>query len=578
MERTTYQPKYDDHWALVIGINEYQHGSPLGYASNDASVFAETLDKFGFPKSNIVLLLDKDATLNGIRREMHKLAKKTGDDDRIVVFYAGHGLTLPAYGREAGFLVPVDGKADDTSTLLPWDDLANTSRLIRAKHMLFIMDACYGGLIGMRGLAPGTKRFVRDMLSRYSRQFLTAGKADQVVADSGGPRMGHSVFTGHLLDALEGGLHPQDGIVSANALMAHVYDRVAKDPHSLQAPHYGFLAGDGDLFFTIPQIDTDASKPKDTDDVLVQVPPDLIAPEEVTVDTPVVEQVKEYLPDPRYRIKLDDLVKRQVRIAQQRLGEEGFSVHASKISGEDFAARLEQYEEAISDLLNISMLLGRWSETEQQAVLQQIVHALAGNIEPKGGSVLWLALRWYPMLLVMYAGGIAAIDSSNYLSLHTLFTTQIRQDRRGEPSTVLQGTVEAMLDVNRTDAFKLIPGLEQKYTPSSEYLFMRLQSILEDQLVLGSRYEDLFDRFEVLYALCYSDLSGRGWGHPGRFAWKYVGGSPSSNPFGDLLEEAKRDGDNWSPLRAGLFRGSYEHFAKVAEQFKSELLDHLPWH
>jgi hypothetical protein len=44
-------------------------------------------------------------------------------------------------------------------------------------------------------------RFLRDMLQRFSRQVLTAGKADETVADENGPRPGHSIFTSHLLEA-----------------------------------------------------------------------------------------------------------------------------------------------------------------------------------------------------------------------------------------------------------------------------------------------------------------------------------------------------------------------------------------
>ena len=43
------------------------------------------------------------------------------------------------------------------------------------------------------------------------------------------------------------------------------------------------------------------------------------------------------------------------------------------------------------------------------------------------------------------------------------------------------------------------------------------------------------------------------------------------------MEEAKLAGDEWPPLRAGLFQRSYSHFEKVVERFKSELLDKLSW-
>src|SRR5439155_10124504 len=110
-----------------------------------------------------------------------------------------------------------------------WDDLTRNSELIRAKHMLFVMDACYGGLALTRNTQPGSARFLKDMMLRYSRQVLTAGKANEVVADSGGPLPAHSVFTGHLIEGLRGKATAANGVITANGLMAYVYQSVAND-------------------------------------------------------------------------------------------------------------------------------------------------------------------------------------------------------------------------------------------------------------------------------------------------------------------------------------------------------------
>ena len=50
-----YVPEYTNSWALIIGINSYNHTHPLGYACNDAEVVARTIkDRFRFPEENIV--------------------------------------------------------------------------------------------------------------------------------------------------------------------------------------------------------------------------------------------------------------------------------------------------------------------------------------------------------------------------------------------------------------------------------------------------------------------------------------------------------------------------------------------
>lgn len=579
MPSPRYLAKYTNSWAVVIGINEYRHVGKLGYAKEDAAGLANVLrERFGFPHDNIAMLVDAEATLTNIQSAVHALVRDTQPDDRVVFFFAGHGHTIPARRCDAGFIVPVDGTVDDTSTLIPLDHLFQTSRMIPAKHMLFIMDACYGGLFGMRALAPGSTRLVRDMLSRYSRQFLTAGKADEPVADAGGPRKGHSVFTGHLLDALEGGLEIKNGVLSANTVMAHVYDRVGKDPSSRQAPHFGFLDGDGDFFFLAPNLEPEPSATRPADDLMVAVPPDLIAQAEEPPVSALLDQTKEYLSEPRFRIKLHDLVMRTLRGAQQRLGDDHFAMQGESIGKDEFAERLLKYEEATREVQHVAILLGRWAAECHDAEMRQIAYALAGQIEMKGGLALWLSLRYYPMLFVLYVAGIAAIDGGNYVALKALFEVDVKTSRRGERTTVLRATCEAMLDLARVNAFKTIAGYEKMRTPQSEYLFKRVQPVVDDILFLGGRYEHLFDRFEVLYALCYVDQSGGDWGHAGRFGYKYWNRTSSADPFSVLVAEARQEGDKWAPLRAGLFGGSIGHFEEVAERFRAGLLERLQWY
>ncbi len=137
-------------------------------------------------------------------------------------------MTLPGAHGPIGYLIPVDGTSNKLSSLIRWDDLTRNADIIPAKHMLFIMDACYSGLATQRAIPPGTQRFLSDMLQRTARQVLTAGKADEVVADGGGPQGRNSIFTGYLLEGLRGA----------------ALDR--------QTPHYGHIDGDGDFILRTP--------------------------------------------------------------------------------------------------------------------------------------------------------------------------------------------------------------------------------------------------------------------------------------------------------------------------------------
>ena len=260
-----YKPQYNNSYAFVVGINKDKNVGPLVYAVNDATDIVKILvEKFNFPNENVSVLLDGEATKAIILQSYMRFTDeyRVGRDDRIFFFFAGHGHTVG--GRwETGFLIPVDGDANDLSSVIRWDEFTRNADLIPAKHMFFLMDACYGGLAVHRKLAPlGSMRFLQDLLQRYSRQVLAAGKPDQPVSDSGGTRSGHSIFTSHVLDALDGGAALSNGLITANSLMAYVYEKVGADEYSQQTPHYGSFDGDGDFVFdpTIISRDSDGDE------------------------------------------------------------------------------------------------------------------------------------------------------------------------------------------------------------------------------------------------------------------------------------------------------------------------------
>ena len=118
MAKRVYRPEYAESWALIVGVNRYRYVPPLSYACNDARAVADVLkDSFGFPEDHVTLLLDDDADRDTIRRTFLAFDdKRVGPDDRLLVFYAGHGHTQLGNRGEVGFLVPVDARIDDLSS------------------------------------------------------------------------------------------------------------------------------------------------------------------------------------------------------------------------------------------------------------------------------------------------------------------------------------------------------------------------------------------------------------------------------------------------------------------------------
>src|SRR6266496_919008 len=258
-----YRASYADSWALVIGINKYRHIGPLEIARADAQSLRDVLvERLQFPAKNVELLLDAKATRDRIMEKFLGY-ESLNSDDRLFVFFAGHGTTVRTEKGPIGYLIPVDGDPKDKSTLIRWDDLTRNADLIPAKHVLFVMDACYSGLAIQRSTSAGERRFVTDMLQRRARQVITAGKADEAVADGGGPTEKNSIFTGYLLQGLEGDAATDGGVITAANLMSYTYNKVARDSRSQQTPHFGHIEGDGDFVLWLPADGDSRSAAKD---------------------------------------------------------------------------------------------------------------------------------------------------------------------------------------------------------------------------------------------------------------------------------------------------------------------------
>jgi uncharacterized caspase-like protein len=568
-----YQPRYNQSKALIVGINKYRNAPPLNYAAEDAHAIANLLkEKYGFRKEDITHLKDDDASKNDILEAFHKYTQDgTSTDDRLLIFFAGHGHTISGNRGETGFLVPVDGNPVKTATLIRWDELTRNSELIKAKHILFIMDACYGGLAISRALPTGTKRFLKDMCQRMVRQVLAAGKANEVVSDSGGPIPGHSVFTGHLIEALEGKAETENGIITANGVMAYVYNKVANDQHSRQTPHYGFIDGDGDFIFKADILQELSKKEEEDNDVLVSIPATFV--DDKTQNDEVVQQVKEYIGDDRFRIKLDDLVVKEIRKVLNLTSSDNFPLSMQSITPEDIVDRLSKYEKVIKPLCAIISLLCYWGNERQSPLIQKIVSRIAEANTPQSGSEWLVNLRWYPIYFLLYTGGISSIAAEKYQHLVSLLTAPAPDpEYRGKTQTVVVLACDAMSVLN--DVFKKIPGHEKNYVPISEYMFKRLQPDLEDLLLLGNSYEHLFDTYELLQMLVFADLLNIDRGPIGRFGWKH---SRRRGTFvKDFMDDASKQGNRWPPIQAGLFKSDIERFKAISEPILSRL-NELNW-
>jgi len=249
---------YRESWAVIIGVNDYQNWPKLRYAVNDANGIEEALvNRFGFPRDHVRKLLNGDATRQRILQVLGDElsdSRKVEREDRVFFFFAGHGATRTLEGgRQIGFIIPADAdQSNYYSTAISMTALREAADLIPAKHVYFVMDSCYSGLAMTRGSGEFAKdrSYLEEVTRRTARQILTAGGADQQVADDGPG--GHSVFTWALLQGLEGQADLDgNGVITASELGAYVSPIVSS--FARQTPAVGNLVGSegGEFLFEL---------------------------------------------------------------------------------------------------------------------------------------------------------------------------------------------------------------------------------------------------------------------------------------------------------------------------------------
>ncbi|MGH7601141.1 MAG: caspase family protein, partial [bacterium] len=251
-----YQLPFGQHHAFIIGIDKYEQVSPLQTAVNDARKLAEVLkEQQHFREPEPTLLLN--AKGEEIRHLLKILPEKVGEKDRVLFYFAGHGIAADGEDGPAGYLVPADADPTDVKTFIPMEDLHQQLDALPCRHLLLILDCCFSGAFkwSSQHRAIGTlmpKKIFKERFDRFIRdlawQVITSAASDQkaldvlrgeglrgkVTGDRGvkkSPEGAHSPFALALFEGLKGEADIKvgqegDGVITATELYAYIRDQI----------------------------------------------------------------------------------------------------------------------------------------------------------------------------------------------------------------------------------------------------------------------------------------------------------------------------------------------------------------
>ena len=214
-------------YALVVGVGEYRNleaSQQLPFAESDArEMFRVLISQEGgaFPAENVRVLTGEAASLANVRQALEEwLPSVAAPDDRVVVYFVGHGFVKD--GR--GYLAPWDVDPDRLAeTAYPMAALGDVMSNLPARWKALFTDACHSGKINA---AETTNEAFDEQLNGLPQDFLNfsaAREREQAYYDAG-LAAGFGVFTYYLSRALLGDADeaPCDGLVTANELIEYV--------------------------------------------------------------------------------------------------------------------------------------------------------------------------------------------------------------------------------------------------------------------------------------------------------------------------------------------------------------------
>ncbi|MBV8818439.1 MAG: caspase family protein [Acidobacteriaceae bacterium] len=235
-------PAIPRSYAVVIGISNYQNLSSnqqLHFAEADAELIYSILispEGGNFRAENVHKLIGAKATRANMQKEIEQwLPSVVKNDDRVLIYFAGHGFIFPPSGNGAGYLAPYDmvlDKADSTG--YPMEVLGRTVGQLKAKWKVLLTDSCHSGAISPETSAQVNAKLLSLDQSLFS---LTASRDREISYEGKDWGGGHGIFTYYVWQGLSGAADENgDGIVSADELADYVRRNVREQSGGKQNP------------------------------------------------------------------------------------------------------------------------------------------------------------------------------------------------------------------------------------------------------------------------------------------------------------------------------------------------------
>jgi len=277
---------FDRNIAVVIGIDNYQNGIPPlnKTAVNDARAIADLLEE-EYEYQEVIRLFPpyREATLAEIKALLFETLPnkiKPTEVDRLIFYFAGHGIALDSEDGPEDYLILQDTRLGKVETFLSIQKLNEAFSRLNCHHLLVIVNCAFAGNFGWSTSSIGVTRFTETIYREHYEWFIrrrawlviTSAAHNQEAIDfisglrDGANNSHHSPFALALIEGLKD-LKADltgDGVITATELYVYLRERLlSKDGYEVQTP--GFLPllkhDGGEFIFTLPNFERNVLKP-----------------------------------------------------------------------------------------------------------------------------------------------------------------------------------------------------------------------------------------------------------------------------------------------------------------------------
>jgi|GEM_PF-5806915 len=167
--------------AFFIAVSKYSAASIPGLSSAEADVALlkkKLEEEHGFECPSVIHdqqqqyanpLINPDG--NTLLQYLSSIQVK--ENDRVVIYFAGHGIAVDSDGVPSGYLLPANADPSDPASFVAIQEVLEAVQKHKCKHLLLILDACFGGTfqwgdLSLEGLQERSGTIYFEKLRQYA--------------------------------------------------------------------------------------------------------------------------------------------------------------------------------------------------------------------------------------------------------------------------------------------------------------------------------------------------------------------------------------------------------------------------